>query len=164
MAAAPAAHLCKVAPSRQQLVVVGHAQEEGEVVGDVASVRVHQKVPAAGGEKSRVVRHKVPPSAARPGTSLPARRRLPTAAAVRAGVLCTAHALVKARSSIACWWCGCRRCRCRRQEPRPLEAASHGAAPGLHLLSLRWPRPPRKAGTAVPVRLRPGRQRQAPTT
>ena len=39
-------HLGKVAPPRQQLVIVSHTEEEGEVVGDVAAVRVHQQVPA----------------------------------------------------------------------------------------------------------------------
>ena len=41
-------YLRKVAPPGQQLVVVSDAEEEGEVVGHVAAVRVDEEVPAGG--------------------------------------------------------------------------------------------------------------------
>ncbi len=44
------AHLGKMAPPRQQLVVVGHTEEERQMVGHVAAMRVHQQVPAAAPE------------------------------------------------------------------------------------------------------------------
>lgn len=39
--------LRKVVPARQELLVVGDAEEEGEVVADVAALRVDEDVPAA---------------------------------------------------------------------------------------------------------------------
>ena len=38
--------LCKVVPSREQLLMICHTEEEGEVISYVTAMWVHQDVPA----------------------------------------------------------------------------------------------------------------------